>query len=155
MRDNLYAVLDKWLPKYRLAGIPLSVETHVTGEVFVFQGLEDYLAFMRQFPGLGVLIDVSHNCYDGYSEEKILTILEPLRIGGLHLSDAVSGVDLEMGTHLPIGKGNVDFRRTLESFADSEHVHGALEIKSSYSDIKCSLEKLEGILSGIRKAKDA
>lgn len=98
---------------------------------------------MRGLPGLGVLIDVSHNCYDGYSEEEILAVLRPLRIAGLHLSDAVSGINLEKGTHLPIGHGKVDFSKILEPLANDKRLYGALEIKSSYSDIKSSLEKLK------------
>ncbi len=140
-KERLRSVLDKWLPRFLHEGISLSMETHVTSSVFVFEGMRDFLEFVLTFPGLGVLVDVSHNHYDGYDITGLVSSLQSNPITGLHLSDAIRGMTLGEGTHLPIGEGEIDFRTLVESF-DKDTVYGALEVRGPARGISDSLAYL-------------
>ena len=143
VRDDFSSLIERWLPKFENEGITLSVETHVGGNVFLFNGLENFAEYVSGYPGLGILIDVSHNFNDGRSVDEILGIFESLNITGLHLSDAISGMEVKKGTHLPVGKGGIDFSRFLSPFVKAENIYGALEIKSPSIDIAESLIRLK------------
>jgi len=68
--------VDKWLNTFMKHDISLSLETHVAGEWFLFDGLSNFVKFVDIFPDLGVLIDISHNYYEPqYSEDDISNIL--------------------------------------------------------------------------------
>jgi len=69
-----------------------------------------------------------------------------LKITGLHLSYANANVDFRKGSQLPIGKGNVDFKKIIESFKDRPDIYGALEIKGSSADIINSIRVLSNYL---------
>ena len=47
-------------------------------------GLSDFVKFIDNYPDLGVLIDVSHNYYDGYSEDEIINYLANKNVKALH-----------------------------------------------------------------------
>lgn len=141
-KERLRTILSSWLPRFQDSGITLSLETHVTPHVFAFAGIQEFRDFVLSLPGLGVLIDVSHNHYDGYDIAEVIATLKPLRITGFHLSDAVRGRELRDGTHLVLGKGNVDFKSVLELFEDDDTVYGALEVKGPARGITDSLAHL-------------
>jgi sugar phosphate isomerase/epimerase len=138
-QDRLKTVLNVWLLKFKDKGITLSLETHFTPAVFVYDGLNDFRDFCQTIPNLGVLVDVSHNFFDGYQISEQVDILKPLRITGFHLSDAITGIKLSEGTHLPIGQGHADFSSVLRVYKENDIVYGALEIKGSVQGITDSL----------------
>jgi sugar phosphate isomerase/epimerase len=144
-KERLRRVLGSWLPIFQSKKVTLSLETHVTPRVFAISSIRDYLDFALSLPGLGVLIDVSHNYYDGYDIAEVLSILKPLAVTGLHLSDAIRGKELRDGTHLPIGKGHVDFESALGEFGDKGWVYGALEVRGPARNIQDSLERLNSL----------
>ncbi|MCL2321723.1 MAG: sugar phosphate isomerase/epimerase [Oscillospiraceae bacterium] len=63
--------INKWVKIALQHNISFSLETHVTGEFFLFNGLNQYVQFIDNHSNLGILIDISHNYFDGYSEEDI------------------------------------------------------------------------------------
>ena len=132
-------VIDKWLGVALKNGISLTLETHVTGKYFLFDGLTEYTDFISQYPELGVLIDISHNYYDGYSEDEIIYHLADKKVKGLHISDALQGAEFREGTHLAVGRGTVDFSKLLKCFSHIPNLYSALEIKASSEDIAKSL----------------
>lgn len=140
--EFFHKVISKWLKIAVQNGISLSLETHVSGEFYLFNGLNEYVKFIDIYPDLGILIDISHNYYDKYSEEEIIHILETKNIKGLHISDALQDVDFEKGTHLPIGKGTVNFSRLLHYFDKIPNIFGALEIKADNEGVSKSVKKL-------------
>jgi sugar phosphate isomerase/epimerase len=142
VRSAFSDVLARWLPRYSDHGVSLSVESHVSGEFFVFDGLVDFSDFVGDLPELGVLIDISHLWNDGYDIDEVISAFEGCRVTGLHLGDALANEELDRGTHLPIGKGKVDFARFMSRFADDDSVYGALEIKGLSSNIVDSAGKL-------------
>ena len=137
--------IDKWLDIALKSDISLTLETHVTGKYFLFDGLADYTNFIDEYPELGVLIDISHNYYDGYSEDEIINHLADKNVKGLHISDALQGAEFREGTHLAVGSGAVDFSKLLKCFSLISNLYSALEIKASNEDITKSLDILREV----------
>lgn len=142
-REKFSGIIENWLPRFEREGISFSVETHVGGHVFLFDGLEDIKAYLAPYPNLGVLIDISHNVNDGRSVRDILQLMGALKLTGFHLSDAIPGAELKKGTHLPVGAGNIDFAEILQPFQKMDHLYGALEILSGDEQIRQSLAALK------------
>ena len=138
--------VNEWLNKLLDINISLSLETHVAGEWFLFNGLNEFVAFTDQYPDLGVLIDVSHNYYEPqYSEEDMINILSGKNVKCLHISDALRNAEFESGTHLAIGDGEMDFAKLLRGFMNIPDLYAVLEIKPNNTGIKESLQKLNVI----------
>lgn len=142
VRSVFLGVLKRWLSRYEDHGITLSLESHSSGGFFVFDGLADFSRFVCDVPGLGVLADISHLWNDGYGIDDVTSALENCRVTGLHLSDALAREELDKGTHLSIGDGEVDFSKFLSRYSDDHSVYGALEIKAESSKIKDSVDRL-------------
>jgi sugar phosphate isomerase/epimerase len=140
------ALIEYWLPKFANRNISFSLETHVNSKYFIFEGLSDYCKYVSLYKELGILIDISHNLYEGYSEDEVILELSKLKITGLHLSDAITNLEFNKGTHLSIGKGNVDFKKIIDYYKIYPNLFGALEIKDIAKNIKESLIKLKGYL---------
>jgi sugar phosphate isomerase/epimerase len=139
-------IIETWLPKFESEGITLSVESHVGGNVFLHNSLEKFADFIVQYPKLGALIDVSHNFNDGRSIPDIIKIINNLTITGLHLSDAISGVEIGKGTHLPVGNGEINFFDFLKHFEHCD-IYGALEIRATSEIISESLLRFKACFS--------
>ncbi len=135
-------IITKWLEEALHSGISLSLETHVSGTYFLFDGFDAFTSFTDRHPDLGILIDISHNYYDRYSEERIIECFGNRNVKALHISDALQGAEFRAGTHLPAGHGTVDFERLLKHFVDVPDIFGALEIKSDNDGIRNSLNRL-------------
>jgi len=146
LRSSFCRAIDKWLPIAIKNGISLSLETHVFGECFLFNGLSEFVAFTDQYPDLGILIDVSHNYYNPqYSEEDMIKILSGKNVKGLHISDALRNAEFKSGTHLAIGDGEIDFPKLLKGFNNIPNLYAALEIKASNDGVAKSLQMLQDI----------
>jgi len=140
--ELFHKTINKWLSIATKSAITLSLETHVSGKHFLFDGLSDYVKFIDHYPDLGVLIDVSHNYYDGYSEDEIIDHLANKNVKCLHISDALQGADFRAGTHLAVGDGSIDFGKILKGFANIPNLHSVLEIKASNRCVARSLQAL-------------
>ena len=142
--EFLHKVMSKWLIISVQSGISLSLETHVAGEYFLFDGLKEFSEFIDIYPDLGVLIDISHNYYNPkYSEDDIIRLLWNKNIKGLHISDSLRNAEFEEGTHLAIGDGTIDFRKLMKHFNQIPNIFGALEIKTSNEGLYNSLKYLK------------
>jgi sugar phosphate isomerase/epimerase len=144
--EYLNKSIEKWLKILKSNGISLSLETHVAGEWFLFNGLHEYVNFIDNHPDLGVLIDISHNYYEPqYSEHDIIGILGNKNVKGLHISDALRGAEFEEGTHLAIGDGTIDFPCLLKGFDKYWDLYCVLEIKSKNAGVERSLKTLKAM----------
>ena len=137
-----HQAVERWLCVALQSNLTLSLETHVTGKYFLFDGLEAYLAFVAQHPNLGVLVDVSHNYHDGYSEDAIIHHLADQNVTCLHISDALQGVAEKQGTHLAIGRGTIDFSKIQRGFAHIPNTYAALEVQAKNAELANSLSML-------------
>ncbi|MTI94556.1 MAG: TIM barrel protein [Firmicutes bacterium] len=143
-KEQLAGLVERWLPRFAARGVTFSLETHVSGDIFIFDGLADFRRFVQRFPELGVLIDVSHNVYDGYGVDEIISFSAGLRITGLHLSDARSDLPFDQGTHLPVGSGEIAFAPLVAEFSSSD-ICAALEVKGDSDNLTASFEKLQNL----------
>ena len=139
--------ITKWTKKAKELDITFSLETHVSGEFFLFRGLEEYTLFVDRHPDLGILIDISHNYFDNYSEDVIIKFFGIRNVKALHVSDALQNVDFKKGTHLAIGEGSVDFKKLLKHFDKFPNMFGALEIKADNKKLQNSLNQLKNMLA--------
>ncbi|NLM27387.1 MAG: sugar phosphate isomerase/epimerase [Clostridiaceae bacterium] len=137
--------ISKWAKKAIKSNISFTLETHVSGEFFLFSGLEEFIIFADKHPDLGILIDLSHNYFDNYSEEAIIKFLGSRNVKALHISDALQNVDFKKGTHLAVGEGTIDFKRLLMYFSKIPDIFGALEIKAENKKIQSSLNRLKNM----------
>lgn len=135
---RLSRTVDRWLVRLDGAGIMLSLETLIRPNYFVFEHLDHYLEFIAGHPGLGMLIDISHNFHDGLALNRLLAGAMAARITGFHLGDARSDGPFETATHLPVGRGEIDFRHWLAPFVSRDRVYAALEIRGSAAEIASS-----------------
>lgn len=139
--------ITKWVEVSKEMNITFSLETHVSGEYFLFRGYQEFIPFTDKHPDLGILIDISHNYYDGYSEDAIANLMGSKNVKALHVSDALQNVDFREGTHLAIGDGLVDFNKLLKHFSKHPGVFGALEIKSDNIKIRNSISQLKNMIT--------
>lgn len=142
-------IIETWLPRFDTAGITLSVEGHVGGNVFLHNSLEKFAEFIAQ-SNLGALIDISHNFNDGLVISDIIGIISKINVSGLHLSDAILGAEVGKGTHLPVGSGEIDFAEFLGNFVHRD-ICGALEIGGTSGVVSESLLRLKACLAGWAK----
>ena len=139
--------MTKWVTEALRSNISLSVETHVYGGMFLFDGLHDYAKFVGRHPDLGVLIDISHNYHMSFSEDDIINILGDKNVTGLHISDALQNVEVRKGTHLVVGEGTIHFEKVLKYFGKIPNLCGALELIANNEGIDKSLKYLKKILN--------
>jgi sugar phosphate isomerase/epimerase len=137
--------MTKWVKETLLSNISFSVESHVYGGYFLFDGLHEYANFVGRHPNLGALIDISHNYHMNFSEDDIIHILGDKNVTGLHISDALQNVDVKKGTHLAIGEGTMDFEKLLKYFGKISNLCGALELIANNDGIDRSLKNLKKI----------
>ena len=146
VRSLLKQILKRWLPRYADNGITLSLESHSCGQFFVFDGLSEFSRFVSEMPELGVLVDISHLWNDGNDAVHIALAFSNCRVTGLHVSDALSGVEVTKGTHLPIGEGEVDFAKILAPYAADDSVYAVFEVKAESCRIKHGVEMLRRVV---------
>ena len=138
--------MTKWTKKSREANITFSLETHVSGGFFLFRGLKEFVLFANKHPDLGILIDISHNYFNNYSEDAIIEFLSKRNVKVLHISDSLRNADFRKGTHLPIGEGSVNFSKLLKHFRKIPDIFGVLEIKAENEKIHNSLNQLKNVI---------
>jgi sugar phosphate isomerase/epimerase len=115
---------------------------------FVFQGMNDFTQFVSKFSSekLGVLLDIGHMYQAGISLSEAVNVFKD-RLMDIHVHDATIGGDYRKSTHLPIGKGTLDFS-TLIDLLQKVRYKGwlTLEIRGSEEEIKNSKAFLEKLL---------
>jgi sugar phosphate isomerase/epimerase len=78
---------------------------------FIFRSSGEFMQFVSQFPEekLGILMDVGHLYQMGINLDDATQLFKN-RLSDVHIHDALLNQDFRKATHLPIGKGTVDFR---------------------------------------------
>jgi sugar phosphate isomerase/epimerase len=77
---------------------------------FIFEDLHDFAQFVSKFPSdrLGVLLDVGHMYQIGIDLSEAVHIFKH-RLLDIQVHDATLEKDYRKATHLPIGKGTINF----------------------------------------------
>jgi sugar phosphate isomerase/epimerase len=116
---------------------------------FIFRGLDDFGQFVSRFPSeeLGVLLDVGHLYQAGIGLSSAVHAFAD-RLVDVHVHDATRDKDYRKATHLPIGKGEIDF----SDFLNLLHEVGydgwlTLEIRAGEKEVLQSKEFLVSLLA--------
>ena len=115
---------------------------------FIFEGLHDFGRLVSDFPPekLGALLDVGHVYQMGINLYEAIRIFEN-RLLDIHVHDATLEKDYQKATHLPIGKGTIDFRHLINALREIGYEGWlTLEIKGGEREVVESKEYLESLL---------
>jgi inosose dehydratase len=117
---------------------------------FIFEGLDDFVGFVSGFPSerLGVLLDAGHLYQVGISLSEAVHAFRG-RLVDVHVHDATLGKDYRRATHLPVGRGTMDFRSLVEVLRDVGYDGWlTLEIRGGEEEVEGSRKRLEHLLAG-------
>jgi sugar phosphate isomerase/epimerase len=116
---------------------------------FIFTDLQDFMRFVSHFRSseLGVLLEVGHLYQAGFHLDEAINTFGH-RILDVHVHDATLHEDYKSATHLPIGRGNIDFAKVI-AFLRKVKYDGwlTLEIHGSESEILESRKLLEKLIT--------
>jgi len=116
---------------------------------FIFSGLQDFMQFISHFRSsrLGVLLEVGHLHQARFNLDEAIHAFGH-RILDVHVHDATLNEDYKNATHLPIGKGNIDFSNVIASLRKAEYYGWlTLEIHGNESEIVDSRKLLEKLIA--------
>jgi sugar phosphate isomerase/epimerase len=115
---------------------------------FIFEGLNDFAQFVSKFPSekLGVLLDVGHVYQVGINLSEAVHVFAE-RLLDVHVHDATLERDYRKATHLPTGKGTIDFPVFINLLREVGYDGWlTLEIRGSEKEILDSKEYLENLI---------
>lgn len=116
---------------------------------FIFEGLHDFVQFVSEFPPekLGVLLDMGHVYQIGIDLSEAVHLFKP-RLLDIHVHDATLQEDFRKATHLPIGKGTINFPDFINLLREDGY-NGwlTLEIRGNEREIIKSKEYLENLIT--------
>ena len=118
---------------------------------FIFEGLNDFARFVSGFPPekLGVLLDAGHVYQMGIDLFEATNLFRD-RLSDVHVHDAKLHRDFRRATHLPLGKGTLDFRDFIEHLQECGYDGWlTLEIQGSEKEIVEGKVYLENLIGSI------
>jgi sugar phosphate isomerase/epimerase len=128
-------------------GIRMAIESFCYPP-FIFDGLDDLIQFVSNFPPtkIGVLLEVGHLYQAGFNLDEAIETFGN-RLLDVHVHDATLQEDFKKATHLPIGKGSVDFLAMIDSLRRVKY-NGwlTLEIHGNETEILKSKILLENLI---------
>jgi sugar phosphate isomerase/epimerase len=116
---------------------------------FIFESLNDFVQFVLNFPlnKLGVLLDMGHLYQIGINLSEAINVFKH-RLVDVHVHDATLEKDYKKATHLPIGKGTINFSNVIQRLKEIEYDKWlTLEIRGSEKEIVESKEHLERLIT--------
>jgi sugar phosphate isomerase/epimerase len=129
-------------------GIQIALESFCYSP-FVFSGLQDFMQFVSHFRSshLGVLLEVGHLHQARFNLNDAIYAFGR-RILDVHVHDATLHENYKNATHLPIGRGNIDFAGVIASLRKAGY-NGwlTLEIHGNESEIVESRKLLEKLIA--------
>jgi len=115
---------------------------------FIFEGLDDFAQFVSKFPSekLGVLLDVGHVYQIGIDLSDAVHTLGD-RLLDVHVHDATQDRNYRKATHLPIGRGTINFPGFLNFLREARYDGWlTLEVRGSEKEVVQSKQFLESLL---------
>jgi sugar phosphate isomerase/epimerase len=131
-------------------GIRLALESFCYPP-FIFNGLDDFMPFFSNFPvtKLGVLLEVGHLYQAGFNLDEAIRAFRH-QLLDVHVHDATRGKDFREATHLPLGKGTIDFSRLTRLLSEVGYDGWlTLEIRGNEREIIESREQLEDLVNSL------
>lgn len=118
---------------------------------FIFEGLHDFAQFVSKFPSdrLGVLLDVGHVYQIGIDLSEAVHMFRHGLLD-IHVHDATLEKDYRRATHLPIGKGTIDFPSLIYLLREVGYDRWlTLEIRGTEREIMESRKHLDHLIEGM------
>lgn len=115
---------------------------------FIFDGLDDFTQFVSNFSPtkIGILLEVGHLYQAGFNLDEAIETFGN-RLLDVHVHDATLQEDFKKATHLPIGKGSVDFLTMTDSLRRVKYDGWlTLEIHGNETEILKSKILLENLI---------
>lgn len=131
------------------SGIRLALESFCYPP-FVFNGLDDFTHFVSNFHAtkLGILLEVGHLYQAAFNLDEAIERFG-CRIFDVHVHDAKLDEDYKKATHLPIGRGNIDFLGVINSLRRVKYDGWlTLEIHGDECEISESKRFLDNLING-------
>ena len=152
---NLFLELtDKALDFACSRGIHLALESFCYPP-FIFHGLDDFMDFVSKFPPskLGILMDVGHLYQAKIDLEEAIERFKS-RLCDAHIHDATQQNNFRVATHLPIGKGTMNFSRLIDCLHQVRYGGWlTLEIKGTEKEIVQSKTILENLMKSSKQGR--
>jgi sugar phosphate isomerase/epimerase len=148
IRSMFLDLVSKALDFASKLGIRLALESFCY-HPFIFHGLNDFMAFISHFPSskLGILMDVGH-LYQAKIDLKEAVNMFKSRLFDVHIHDATRKNNYHEATHLPLGKGTINFDRLMDDLQQIKYRGWlTLEIKGTIKEIVQSKNMLENLLN--------
>jgi sugar phosphate isomerase/epimerase len=146
-RDCFHRLMEDAIKFASQNGIKTALESFCYAP-FVFSGLDDFMEFVSSFRSaqLGVLLEVGHLFHMDFNVDKAAHMFGK-RLSDVHVHDAALGGDVRKSTHLPIGKGQIDFTNLIRNLHEVNY-NGwlTLEINGDEKEILESKRALEYII---------
>jgi sugar phosphate isomerase/epimerase len=117
---------------------------------FIFEGLNDFAQFVSKFSSekFEVLLEVGHLYQMGISLSEAIQLFKH-RLVDIHVHDATLEKDFRKATHLPIGRGTINFPELIRLLREVGYDGWlTLEIQGTEKEISESKEYLERLLKG-------
>jgi sugar phosphate isomerase/epimerase len=121
---------------------------------FIFHDLKELSQFIEQFPPqeLGILMDAGHLYQAGINLDEAVRLFKR-RLLDIHIHDAIRDKNYREATHLPIGKGTIDFRKLTDLLRQVNYDGWlTLEVKGSEQEIVRSREYLESLVCSVSRS---
>jgi sugar phosphate isomerase/epimerase len=115
---------------------------------FIFRGLHDFAQFVSKLPSekFGVLLEIGHLYQIGISLSEAIRSFKH-RLIDIHVHDATLEKDFRKATHLPIGKGTINFPELIKLLREVDYDGWlTLEIRGTEKEISESKEYLERLV---------
>jgi sugar phosphate isomerase/epimerase len=116
---------------------------------FIFEGLNDFAQFVSKFPSekLGVLLDIGHLYQIGIDLSEVIHLFKH-KLLDIHIHDATLEKDFRKATHLPIGKGTINFLNLIHLLQEVGYNRRlTLEIRGTEKEIVKSKDYLEKLIA--------
>jgi sugar phosphate isomerase/epimerase len=116
---------------------------------FIFERLNDFAQFVSNFPSdkLRILLELGHLYQVRIDLSEAINMFKH-RLGDVHVHDAMLGKDYKKATHLPIGKGTINFSNVIQRLKEIDYDKWlTLEIRGNEKEIVESKEYLERLIS--------
>ena len=116
---------------------------------FIFEGLNDFAQFVSKFPSekLGVLLDIGHLYQVGIDLSEVIHLFKH-KLLDIHIHDATLEKDFRKATHLPIGKGTINFLNLIHLLQEVGYNRRlTLEIRGTEKEIVKSKDYLENLIA--------
>lgn len=113
---------------------------------FIVSGISEFMNLVREVADLNILLELGHLHQAGLDPLAAIRAFGS-RLIDVHVHDAMKGGDYRTHTHLPIGRGEIDFANVLRSLRKIHYEKWlTLEIVGTMGDLVRSYELLKDVL---------